>query len=100
MPTKNKFFYNFFCILFFNGSFTSVFNRSHKTVEIKGFSYFFCLIMEGSGSIQITTDPDPEGPRTYGSGSTSLVLRVCLRKVYFLKVPKRENFSLAFFALS
>jgi hypothetical protein len=30
--------------------------------------------MEGSGSIQIITDPDadPKGPKTYGSGSGTL----------------------------
>jgi hypothetical protein len=33
----------------------------------QGFSYFFCLIMEGSGSVHIMTDPN--GPKTYGFGS-------------------------------
>ncbi len=47
-----------------SGTFTSFFRgkkskRSHKTVEIKGFSYYFCLIIEGSGST----------PLTNGSGS-------------------------------
>ncbi len=32
----------------------------------QGFSYYFCLMMEGSGSVQITTDPDPGAPKTYG----------------------------------
>jgi hypothetical protein len=27
--------------------------------------------MEGSGSVQIITDPDPKGPKTYGSGTLS-----------------------------
>ena len=27
--------------------------------------------MEGSGSVQISTDPDPGGPKTYGSESGS-----------------------------
>jgi hypothetical protein len=35
--------------------------RSHKRVEIKVFSYF-CLLMEGFGTVQIITDPDPGGP--------------------------------------
>ncbi len=40
------------------------------------FSDYFCLIMEGagSGSVQITMDPDPEGSKTYGSGSRSIKL--------------------------
>jgi hypothetical protein len=31
--------------------------------------------MEGSGSEKITTGSDPEGPKTYGSGSTTMVPR-------------------------
>jgi hypothetical protein len=40
-----------------------------KIVEIR---IFFYLLMEehGSGAVQIMTDPDPGGPKTYGSGST------------------------------
>ena len=54
----------FFCILHFEGSFSSFFKgkkstRRHKTVEIKVFFYYFCLVIEGSGSI----------PLTNGSGS-------------------------------
>ncbi len=30
--------------------------------------------MEGSGSVQIMTDPDPTGLKTYGFGSTTLIL--------------------------
>jgi hypothetical protein len=74
-PAKNE----VFCIVLFEGTFTSFFKdkksqRSHKTVEIKVFSYYFCLMIEisGSGSIPLTngsgsgslrpksTDPDPE----------------------------------------
>ncbi len=56
-----------FCLLLFEGTFTSFFKdkkskRSHKTVEIKGgFSYYYCLMIEGSGSGSI--------PLTSGSGS-------------------------------
>jgi hypothetical protein len=40
MPTKRKFFSKFFCLLLFDGTFTSVFidtksKRSHKIVKIK-----------------------------------------------------------------
>jgi hypothetical protein len=41
----------------------------------QGFSYYFCLMLEGYGSVTLTnnSDPDPEGPKTYGSGSATLV---------------------------
>ncbi len=48
------------------GIFTSLFKdnkswRGHKTIEIKVFLNFFCLLMEGSASVQLITDPD--GPK-------------------------------------
>jgi hypothetical protein len=50
------------------GTFTSVFKdnkllRSNKTVEA-GFLHFFCLLMEGSGSVQIKIYPDLRGEKT------------------------------------
>jgi hypothetical protein len=68
-------FSKFFCLLLFEGTFTSVFKdikshkRIHKTVEIKGFLTFL-LMMEESGSVKIMTDVDPVGLKT--SGSTTL----------------------------
>ena len=57
----------FFCSLLFEGTFTSFFKdkkskRSHKTVGITVFSYYFCLLIKrsGSGSIPLTSG--------YGSG--------------------------------
>ncbi len=49
------------------GSFTSIFKdkklvRNHKIAKIKVFRHFFCSLIEGS--VLITTDLDPEGPRT------------------------------------
>jgi hypothetical protein len=77
--TKNK----DFCLLVFEGTFTSVFKdkkskRSHKKVEMKDFLTFFaCLWKEpGPDLHKIMTDPDPGGPITYrsfGSGSATLV---------------------------
>ncbi len=53
-------------MLLFEGTFTSFFKgkmskRCHKTVE-SGFSYYFCLVIEGSGSIPLTNG--------FGSGSS------------------------------
>ncbi len=59
----------FFCLLLFEGTFTSFVkdkksNRSHKSeVTEVSFSYYFCLVIEGSGSGSI--------PLTNGSGSGS-----------------------------
>ncbi len=75
MLTKNSvFFKGFFSLLIFEGEFTSVFidknsKRSHKIVKIKVFLLFFACSWK---------DPDPEGPNTYGSGSTTLMLRPSL----------------------
>ncbi len=60
-----------FCLLLFEGKFTSFFKdkksqRSHKTLEIKGFSYYFCLMIEGARSGSV--------PLTNGSGSGTLLL--------------------------
>jgi hypothetical protein len=51
--------------------------KSHKEVtkqQKSRFFHIFCLLMEGSGSVQIITDTDPGGLKTYesnGSGSGS-----------------------------
>ncbi len=49
--------------------------RSHKRVEIKVFFLFFCLSMEGSGSVYTDSDPgglkhtDPAQVQEYGTGN-------------------------------
>jgi hypothetical protein len=66
LPTKNK----FFCLLLFEGTFTSVFIEKFKKSQNsrnQGFSYFFSLLMEKSNPYNIMTDPDPVGPKPYGS---------------------------------
>ncbi len=91
---RNEFFLKFLCLLLFTfqGTFTAVFKdkkskRCRKIVKNKSFSYFFCLLVEGSwsgsgtrsGSKQIMMDPHPGGPKTcgsYGSGSTTLLLNI------------------------
>ncbi len=65
MPTKNNLKTKFFWLLLFEGTLTSFSNlKSHKKSQrsrSQGFSYYFCLVIEGSGSI----------PMTIGSGSGS-----------------------------
>ncbi len=68
-------------ILLFEGTLTSLFTdkmpcRSHKIVKIKGFSYYFCLTMGGSGfesgSVPLTNGfgyKSPNTYRSYGSGT-------------------------------
>jgi hypothetical protein len=53
------------------GTFTSFFKDKIKSKKKsqnsrnQGFSYYFCLMMEGAGSVFVTTDPDadPGGPK-------------------------------------
>ncbi len=72
---KNQFKKKFFCLLLFNGTFTSFFKdkkskRSHKTVPYE--SWFF--LPPGSGYV---TDPNLGGTKTYGSdGSGSATLTI------------------------
>jgi hypothetical protein len=51
---KKIFFYNFFCLILFEGTFTSFskIKSQEKTQSSKnqGFSYYFCLVIEGSGT--------------------------------------------------
>jgi hypothetical protein len=87
MQTKNKFKKKFFCLLLFEGTLTSFFKdknskRSHKAVGIKVFSYYFCLVIEGSGAgsgpIPLTNGSGsgsrrPKNIRSDGSGSATLI---------------------------
>jgi hypothetical protein len=62
-------------LLLFEGTFTSVFKykKSQKVIKLeKSRLFYFVCLMEGSGSVQISTYP--EGPKTDGSfesGSTT-----------------------------
>ncbi len=55
----------FFCLLLFEGTFTSFFidKKSHKKTS----SFLFCLMMEGSGSVPLTNGSGP-GPKSRGKG--------------------------------
>jgi hypothetical protein len=75
----------------------------------QGFSNYFCLVIEGSGSgagfgskpLTNGSDPDPGGPKTYGSngsrsglGSATLLSRNSLRRKYMLDYLLFATFSL------
>jgi hypothetical protein len=71
----------FFCLLLFEGTFTSFFKdkkiqKKSQNSKNQGFSYYFCLMIEGSGAgsgsghIPLTSDPDLVGTKTCGSGGS------------------------------
>ncbi len=56
------------------------------------FFLLFCLMMEGS--VQIMADLDPGGPKTDGSGSTTLT--ACIFSIYYCSVADPDPGSGAF----
>jgi hypothetical protein len=54
---KMSYFQSFFAFYFYRYIYLLTYLR---TVP-----YLFCLLIEGSGSVQIVTDPDPGGPEAY-----------------------------------
>ncbi len=82
MPENKSFFSSFFVEHFLKVEKSNKKSqRSRK--EIKVLNFFF-LLMEGSGSVQIITDPrGPKRYRSYGSGSTTLastLIRILQRR--------------------
>ncbi len=76
---KTNFVINFFCLLLFEGTFTSFKKKSQKESQkgrIQGFSCYFCIMIEGSGYLWLMNpDTDRWGPKTCGSsGSGSATL--------------------------
>ncbi len=68
MLTKNKVFSNFFAFNVLKVPYIYIsFQRQKNHKEVTKQKYIFCWMMEGSGSVKIMTDPDPEGPKKYGS---------------------------------
>jgi hypothetical protein len=63
-----------FCLFLIEGVFTSFFKikviKKLDNRRNQGFSYYFCLMMKGSGSESVQMMTDPEGPKS--SGSTTL----------------------------
>ncbi len=80
MPAKNKFFNTIFSACYFLKVhwhyLSKIKSQRESQNRIQGFSYYFCMIIEGSGSragsgsIRLwLVDPDPGGQKTRGSGS-------------------------------
>jgi hypothetical protein len=76
MPTKTFFSAYYFLKLHLH-HFSKI--KSHKEVikhniRNKGFSYFFCFMIEGSGSVAVslTNGSGSRRPKTSGSGSATL----------------------------
>ncbi len=59
-----------FCLLLFEGTCTSFSKiksqKESQNSRNQGFSYYFCMMVEGSGTGSIP--PDPGRPKTCGSG--------------------------------
>jgi hypothetical protein len=74
---KKLFFQQLFCLLLFEGTFTSFFkDKKSQHSRNQGFSYYFCLMIEGSGSATLLFrktvfgNPPPPPPSKF--------LEVCL----------------------
>jgi len=95
MLTKNKFFSKFFLfITFWMYIYISLQrSKSHKKSQNSrnhGFSNFFLL---DDGRIRIRTNPDPGGPRTYGSygsGSTTLLCKI-ISEIKYLRSSHNQT---------
>ncbi len=60
-------------------------SRNEVTKQYKSrFFLLFLLEMEVSGSSQIMKDPDPGGPNTYGSGTTTQLFSCVTKFVMFV----------------
>jgi hypothetical protein len=52
----------------------------------QGFSYYICLMIEGSGSIPLTAVPDPGGSKTRGSVGIRIQIRNTANLIEFLNL--------------
>jgi hypothetical protein len=62
---KLIFLHKFFCLILFDGTFTSFFkDKKSKNSRNQGFSYYFCLIeISGFGSIPLTSGSESGRPK-------------------------------------
>ncbi len=76
MQAKNDFFNTIFSACYFLKVHLHNFLKIKSQKESlnsrnQGFSYYFCMMIEGSGSISLwLVNPDPGGPKTCGSGGS------------------------------
>jgi hypothetical protein len=63
--TSNSAVDSYFSFLLFKNNSSNIKSQKEVTNKQKSrfFLYFFCLMMERSGSLQIMADPDPGGPK-------------------------------------
>jgi hypothetical protein len=81
VANKKQIFVKFFCLLLFEGKFTSFlkeqFKKESQNCRNQDFSYYFCLLIEGSGSGSIRY----RVPLTNGSGSGSRPKNLRIRRI-------------------
>jgi hypothetical protein len=105
MPAKNQIFNTIFSAYYFLKVHLHNFSKIKSQKESQkrrneGFSYYFCMMIEGSGSRSIPplVDPDPGGPKTCGSGGSGTLLGTSVSDPDPYRqakiVPKKENSSL------
>jgi hypothetical protein len=95
MPTESKFFTpKFFCLLLAEDTFTSVFkdNKLYEKVKNMQKSRFFLIFLLFDGRtrirMQIITDQDPGGPKSYGSGSRTWHVSTVRKYVTFKQLSR------------
>jgi hypothetical protein len=85
--TPKKWFLQIFFWLLCEGRYITSFLHQSQKSRNQGFSYYFCLMMEGSrsGSVPLTKGLYPEGPKTYGSGPGTLpIVGQVTKATYYL----------------
>jgi len=81
-------FWKLFCLLLFEGTFTSFFKdkklyRSHKTVGFDVFLTIFAWWYKDPDPYLWQMDPDPGGPKTYGSYGSGSALLLCIPSSFY-----------------
>ncbi len=74
--SKNYFLTQFFCLLLFECTFTSFFKdkcqKESQNRRNQSFSYYFCMMIEGSGSIPLTSGSGSTRPKNMWIRNTAL----------------------------
>ncbi len=97
---KTNFLFNFFCLLLFEDTFISYLKiksqKESQNSRNQGFSYYFCMMIEGSGSIPLTNGSGSRRPKNLWirSGFGTLVFSAV---PFFLFLSMRTNCNLNLF---